>query len=96
MILTVTLNAALDVTYRIDQLRPQGGSRVRATAERAGGKGVSVAASCTPSATRLSSPGWSAGSPAGRSSANSPPPVCWSTAEPGRWSPRSALTASSP
>ncbi|MGW2377224.1 1-phosphofructokinase family hexose kinase [Kitasatospora sp. NPDC001683] len=43
MILTVTLNAALDVTYRIGRLRPQGSNRVRATAERAGGKGVNVA-----------------------------------------------------
>ncbi|TQF01443.1 1-phosphofructokinase family hexose kinase [Kitasatospora acidiphila] len=43
MILTVTLNAALDVTYRVDRLRPRAGNRVRATAARAGGKGVNVA-----------------------------------------------------
>jgi tagatose 6-phosphate kinase len=42
VILTVTLNAALDVTHRIDRLRPQGSNRVRAAAERAGGKGVNV------------------------------------------------------
>ncbi|MGA5822615.1 1-phosphofructokinase family hexose kinase [Kitasatospora sp. NPDC094028] len=43
MILTVTLNTALDVTYRVDRLRPHGSNRVRAKAERAGGKGVNVA-----------------------------------------------------
>ncbi|MEU7095796.1 1-phosphofructokinase family hexose kinase [Kitasatospora aureofaciens] len=43
MILTVTLNAALDVTYRVDRLRPRGSNRVRSTAERAGGKGINVA-----------------------------------------------------
>ncbi|MFF7990651.1 1-phosphofructokinase family hexose kinase [Kitasatospora xanthocidica] len=43
MILTVTLNAALDVTYRVDRLRPRESNRVQAKAERAGGKGVNVA-----------------------------------------------------
>ncbi|MGW2374477.1 1-phosphofructokinase family hexose kinase [Kitasatospora sp. NPDC001683] len=42
MILTVTLNAALDVTYRLDRLRPHASNRVRGTAARAGGKGVNV------------------------------------------------------
>ncbi|WP_031066740.1 1-phosphofructokinase family hexose kinase [Streptomyces sp. NRRL WC-3742] len=42
MILTVTLNAALDVTYRVDRLRPQASNRVRSVTERAGGKGVNV------------------------------------------------------
>ncbi|GHF92320.1 sugar kinase [Kitasatospora xanthocidica] len=42
MILTVTLNAALDVTYRLDRLRPHASNRVRETAARAGGKGVNV------------------------------------------------------
>lgn len=44
MILTVTLNAALDVTYRVDQLRPHETHRVRAVGSRPGGKGVNVAA----------------------------------------------------
>ncbi|MFF8841939.1 1-phosphofructokinase family hexose kinase [Streptomyces sp. NPDC015127] len=43
MILTVTLNAALDVTYEVDALVPRGSHRVRAVHERAGGKGVNVA-----------------------------------------------------
>ncbi|MFG2848689.1 1-phosphofructokinase family hexose kinase [Kitasatospora sp. NPDC048296] len=43
MILTVTLNTALDITHHLDRLRPHGSNRVRAVAERAGGKGVNVA-----------------------------------------------------
>ncbi|MCC9311712.1 1-phosphofructokinase family hexose kinase [Kitasatospora sp. RB6PN24] len=43
MILTVTLNAALDVTYRLDRLRPHASNRVHGTATRAGGKGINVA-----------------------------------------------------
>ncbi|MFE0463017.1 1-phosphofructokinase family hexose kinase [Kitasatospora sp. NPDC058965] len=42
MILTVTLNAALDVTYRVERLHAGGSTRVRSVAERAGGKGVNV------------------------------------------------------
>ncbi|MBX3030633.1 MAG: hexose kinase [Chloroflexi bacterium] len=43
MILTVTLNTALDVTYDVDELRPDASHRVRAVRERAGGKGINVA-----------------------------------------------------
>jgi len=43
VILTVTLNAALDVTYEVDALVPQGSHRVRRIRERAGGKGINVA-----------------------------------------------------
>jgi tagatose 6-phosphate kinase len=43
MILTVTLNAALDVTYGVDSLRPRTSHRVDSAHERAGGKGVNVA-----------------------------------------------------
>ncbi|MEU4879667.1 1-phosphofructokinase family hexose kinase [Streptomyces althioticus] len=43
MILTVTLNAALDVTYGVDSLRPRTSHRVGAVHRRAGGKGVNVA-----------------------------------------------------
>lgn len=43
MILTVTLNAALDVTYAVDAVTPDTVHRVRSVAERAGGKGVNVA-----------------------------------------------------
>ncbi|MCX2970881.1 MULTISPECIES: 1-phosphofructokinase family hexose kinase [Streptomyces] len=42
MILTVTLNAALDVTYGVERLAPRSSHRVEATHERAGGKGVNV------------------------------------------------------
>ncbi|GAA1229368.1 1-phosphofructokinase family hexose kinase [Kitasatospora nipponensis] len=42
MILTVTLNAALDVTYFVDRLVPRASHRVDTVHERAGGKGVNV------------------------------------------------------
>ncbi|EQD84459.1 1-phosphofructokinase family hexose kinase [Saccharopolyspora spinosporotrichia] len=43
MILTVTPNPAWDVTYHVGSVVPGGTHRVRAVAERAGGKGVNVA-----------------------------------------------------
>ncbi|WP_256105173.1 1-phosphofructokinase family hexose kinase [Streptomyces sp. ODS05-4] len=43
MILTVTLNTALDVTYTVGSLVPHASHRVREVAERPGGKGVNVA-----------------------------------------------------
>ncbi|WP_030954293.1 1-phosphofructokinase family hexose kinase [Streptomyces sp. NRRL S-481] len=43
MILTVTLNTALDITYRIRSLRPHTSHRVSEVTERPGGKGVNVA-----------------------------------------------------
>src|SRR5690606_31225046 len=43
MILTVTLNAALDVTYETPQVSWDGVNRVAAVHRRAGGKGVNVA-----------------------------------------------------
>lgn len=43
MILTVTPNAALDVTYHVPSLRPGASHRVTRVAVRAGGKGVNVA-----------------------------------------------------
>ncbi|WP_455358254.1 1-phosphofructokinase family hexose kinase [Streptomyces sp. SYSU K21746] len=43
MIVTVTLNAALDITWGIAALRPRASHRVDTTHERAGGKGVNVA-----------------------------------------------------
>jgi tagatose 6-phosphate kinase len=42
-IVTVTLNAALDVTYRVDRLRTGATNRVSTVHERAGGKGVNTA-----------------------------------------------------
>lgn len=43
MILTVTLNAALDVTYQVPSLVPHASHRVTHVHARAGGKGVNVA-----------------------------------------------------
>ncbi|MFD9905193.1 1-phosphofructokinase family hexose kinase [Streptomyces sp. NPDC059063] len=43
MIVTVTLNAALDITYRVPSLTPHTTHRVTDVTERAGGKGLNVA-----------------------------------------------------
>lgn len=43
MILTVTLNTALDITYRVGSLRPHTAHRVTEVTERPGGKGLNVA-----------------------------------------------------
>ena len=43
MILTVTLNAALDLTYEVDALVPHQAHRVSTVVEKAGGKGLNVA-----------------------------------------------------
>ncbi|MFF8845734.1 1-phosphofructokinase family hexose kinase [Streptomyces sp. NPDC015127] len=43
MILTVTLNAALDITYKVAALTPHATHRVGEVRERPGGKGVNVA-----------------------------------------------------
>ncbi|WP_406837812.1 1-phosphofructokinase family hexose kinase [Streptomyces sp. AHU1] len=42
MILTVTLNTALDITYHVRALRPHGTHRVSEVTERPGGKGLNV------------------------------------------------------
>jgi tagatose 6-phosphate kinase len=43
VILTVTLNTALDITYRVPALRPHSTHRVTEVTERPGGKGLNVA-----------------------------------------------------
>ncbi|WP_282702663.1 1-phosphofructokinase family hexose kinase [Streptomyces sp. CC219B] len=43
MILTVTLNTALDITYRVRGLQPHASHRVSEVTERPGGKGLNVA-----------------------------------------------------
>ncbi|MEV6583402.1 1-phosphofructokinase family hexose kinase [Streptomyces sp. NPDC051582] len=43
MILTVTLNTALDLTYRLPEVRRHASNRVREASQQAGGKGVNVA-----------------------------------------------------
>ena len=47
MILTVTPNAALDITYEVDELVAHESHRVTAVRQRAGGKGVNVASVLT-------------------------------------------------
>lgn len=43
VILTVTLNTALDLTYRVPRLDPDGSHQVREVVQRPGGKGLNVA-----------------------------------------------------
>jgi tagatose 6-phosphate kinase len=43
VIITVTPNTALDVTYEVDELKPHQSHRVSAVHQRAGGKGINVA-----------------------------------------------------
>lgn len=43
MIITITPNPALDITYRVDALQPGEAHRVRLVTERPGGKGLNVA-----------------------------------------------------
>jgi 1-phosphofructokinase family hexose kinase len=47
VILTVTPNAALDITYEVDELVPHQSHRITAVRQRAGGKGVNVASVLT-------------------------------------------------
>ncbi|GAB77963.1 tagatose 6-phosphate kinase [Austwickia chelonae] len=44
MIVTVTANPALDITYRLDEFHPGHSHRIEQVAARAGGKGINVAA----------------------------------------------------
>ncbi|MEE4546800.1 1-phosphofructokinase family hexose kinase [Streptomyces sp. V4-01] len=64
MIITVTLNAALDVTYRVPSLRPHATHRVVDTIERPGGKGLNVARVLAALGHRTAVTGF-AGGPAG-------------------------------
>lgn len=64
MILTVTLNSALDVTYRVPRLRPHASHRVTAVGERPGGKGINVARVLAALGHPVSATGF-AGGPAG-------------------------------
>jgi tagatose 6-phosphate kinase len=64
VIITVTLNAALDVTYQVPSLLPHTTHRVLDTAERPGGKGVNVARVLAALGHRTTVTGF-AGGPAG-------------------------------
>ena len=65
MILTVTLNTALDITYRVRELRPYASHRVTSVTERPGGKGLNVARVLAALGHEVTVTGF-AGGPAGR------------------------------
>ncbi|WP_329273488.1 1-phosphofructokinase family hexose kinase [Streptomyces sp. NBC_01451] len=65
MILTVTLNTALDITYRVRELRPYASHRVTSVTERPGGKGLNVARVLAALGHEVAVTGF-AGGPAGR------------------------------
>ncbi|WP_405979476.1 1-phosphofructokinase family hexose kinase [Streptomyces sp. NBC_00158] len=65
MILTVTLNTALDVTHRVPRMLPHTSHRVTAVTERAGGKGLNVARVLGALGEEVTATGF-AGGPAGR------------------------------
>jgi tagatose 6-phosphate kinase len=64
VIITVTLNAALDVTYQVPALRPHATHRVTDISERPGGKGLNVARVLAALGHRTAVTGF-AGGPAG-------------------------------
>ncbi|MEU3315533.1 1-phosphofructokinase family hexose kinase [Streptomyces sp. NPDC048387] len=64
MILTVTLNTALDVTHRVPRLLPHTSHRVTDVTERAGGKGLNVARVLAALGHEVTATGF-AGGPAG-------------------------------
>ncbi|MEF3112493.1 1-phosphofructokinase family hexose kinase [Streptomyces chrestomyceticus] len=61
MILTVTLNAALDITYRVPRLQPHSTNRVTEVSERPGGKGLNVARVLTALGHRAVATGFAGG-----------------------------------
>jgi tagatose 6-phosphate kinase len=64
VIITVTLNVALDLTYRVGALEPRASHRVLDVVERAGGKGLNVARVLAALGHRVAVTGF-AGGPAG-------------------------------
>ncbi|MFF7185098.1 1-phosphofructokinase family hexose kinase [Streptomyces sp. NPDC008222] len=66
MILTVTLNTALDITYRVRTLRPHTAHRVTEVTERPGGKGLNTARVLAALGHRVTATGF-AGGATGRS-----------------------------
>ncbi|EGX60342.1 sugar kinase [Streptomyces zinciresistens K42] len=65
MILTVTLNTALDLTYRVRSLRPHTTHRVSEVTERPGGKGLNVARVLTALGHRVTVTGFTGGATGG-------------------------------
>lgn len=62
MILTVTPNVALDITYEVERLTPHASHRVVAMRQRAGGKGINVASVLTLLGHDVIATGWAGGS----------------------------------
>jgi tagatose 6-phosphate kinase len=69
VILTVTLNTALDITYRVRELRPYASHRVVSVTERPGGKGLNVARVLAALGHEVTVTGFTGG-PAGRAVQN--------------------------
>ncbi|MFF5448195.1 1-phosphofructokinase family hexose kinase [Streptomyces sp. NPDC012888] len=65
MILTVTLNTALDVTYRVPRLVPHTSHRVAEVSERPGGKGINVARVLAALGHEVTATGFAGTGPAG-------------------------------
>lgn len=82
MILTVTLNTAVDITYRVRALRPHSSHRVSEVTERPGGKGLNVARVLAALGHRVTVTGFSGGVTGRSSRSNSPAARAWWT----RWS----------
>lgn len=61
VILTVTLNTALDITYRVRTLRPHASHRVTEVTERPGGKGLNVARVLAALGHRVTATGFAGG-----------------------------------
>ncbi|MDG9718641.1 1-phosphofructokinase family hexose kinase [Streptomyces sp. DH24] len=61
MILTVTLNTALDITYRVPALTPHASHRVTDVTERPGGKGLNVARVLAALGHRVTATGFAGG-----------------------------------
>ncbi|MFI9646606.1 1-phosphofructokinase family hexose kinase [Streptomyces sp. NPDC052040] len=61
MILTVTLNTALDITYRVRALRPHTSHRVTEVTERPGGKGLNAARVLAALGHRVTATGFAGG-----------------------------------
>jgi 1-phosphofructokinase family hexose kinase len=61
VIVTVTPNTALDVTYEVDALTPHASHRVRLVSQRAGGKGINVAGVLTLMGHPVVATGWAGG-----------------------------------
>lgn len=85
MILTVTLNTALDVTYRVPRLLPHASHRVTSVTERPGGKGLNVARVLAALGHKVTATGF-AGGPVGSvvRSALAASPEWWTPCSPAR------------